>query len=53
MQIDGHQKLLAIQERYLQGNPGNRESANVAKLARGQIKEHLTMLQDMQKELGK
>ncbi|GEO12701.1 DUF4142 domain-containing protein [Microvirga aerophila] len=53
MQIDGHQKLLAIQERYLQGNPGNRESANVAKLARSQIKEHLTMLQDMQKELGK
>jgi putative membrane protein len=53
MQIDGHQKLLAVQERYLQGNPGNREAMNVAKLARGQIKEHLAMLQDMQKELGR
>ncbi len=53
MQIQGHQELLGIQERYLQSNPGNREAMNVAKLARGQIKEHLTMLQDMQKELGR
>ncbi|HZH53782.1 MAG TPA: DUF4142 domain-containing protein [Microvirga sp.] len=52
MQIDGHQKLLSIQEQYLKGNPGNREMTNLAKLARGQIREHLAMLQAMQKELG-
>jgi putative membrane protein len=53
MQIQGHQELLSIQERYLQSNPGNREAMNVAKLARGQIKQHLALLEDMQKELGR
>ncbi|MCB8822940.1 DUF4142 domain-containing protein [Microvirga rosea] len=53
MQLKGHQDLLAIQERYLQENSGNRELTNVAKLARGQIKEHIALLQDMQKELGR
>lgn len=52
MQIEGHRKLLDVQERYLQTNPGNRETVNIAKLARGQIKEHLTLLENMQKELG-
>jgi putative membrane protein len=50
-QIQGHQELLQIQERYLQANSRNREHVNVAKLARGHIKEHLAMLQDIQKEL--
>jgi predicted outer membrane protein len=53
MQIQGHQELLKLQEGYLQNASGNREMANVAKLARGQIQEHLTLLQDMQKELGR
>jgi putative membrane protein len=53
MQIQGHQELLSIQERYLQSNPGNREAMNVAKLARGQIKQHLALLEDMQRELGR
>jgi len=52
MQIKGHQQLLGIQERYLEANPGNRETANLAKLARSQIREHLALLEDMQKELG-
>jgi predicted outer membrane protein len=52
MQIDGHRKLLSLQEQYLKASSGNRETMNLAKLARGQIQEHLTLLQAMQKELG-
>jgi predicted outer membrane protein len=52
LQIEGHQRLLKLQESQLQQASGNREMANLAKLARGQITEHLTLLQDMQKELG-
>jgi putative membrane protein len=50
-QLQGHQELLQIQERYLQGNSRNREHVNAAKLARGHIKEHIARLQDIQKEL--
>jgi putative membrane protein len=50
-QVQGHQELLQIQERYLQSNSRNREHVNAAKLARGHIKEHLTRLQDIQKEI--
>jgi putative membrane protein len=50
-QIQGHQQLLKIQERYLQSNSHNREHMNVAKLARGHIKEHLAMLQEIQREI--
>jgi putative membrane protein len=50
-QIQGHQELLQIQERYLQTNSRNREHTNVAKLARGHIKEHIARLQEIQKEL--
>jgi putative membrane protein len=50
-QVQGHQELLQIQERYLQSNSRNREHVNVAKLARGHIKEHIAHLQDIQKEL--
>ncbi|MBD2747646.1 DUF4142 domain-containing protein [Microvirga sp. BT688] len=53
LQIQGHQELLKLQDDYLKQGSGNRETTNVAKLARGQIQEHLTMLQDMQKELGR
>lgn len=53
MQIQGHQELLGAQEKYLQSNSGNRELMNIAKLARGQIKEHLVLLQSMQQELGR
>jgi Predicted outer membrane protein len=52
MQLKGHQDLFAMQERYLQGNPQNRELTNVARLALGQIREHIALLQDIQKELG-
>lgn len=42
-QVDGHNKLLAIQEDYLKAGK-NRENLDVAKLARGVIKEHLMHL---------
>lgn len=45
-QTDGHQQLLGIQEDYLKVGK-NREHLSVAKLARGQIKEHLTLLADI------
>jgi predicted outer membrane protein len=53
LQIRGHQELLAIQERYLAGNPGHRPTATIARLARGQIREHLALLQDIRNELGR
>jgi putative membrane protein len=51
-QIEGHQQLLEIQEAYLKTGK-DRENLNVTKLMRGQIQEHLTLLQDMQKHLGR
>ena len=49
-QIEGHQKLLRIQEEYIrQGR--NREHVNVAKLARGHIKEHIEAFTDLSKKL--
>lgn len=53
LQIEGHRQLLDLQEKQLRQASGNREMTNIAKLARGQIKEHLALLQDMQKELGR
>jgi putative membrane protein len=47
-QVEGHRKLLDIQEVYLKA-PDNLDQTNVAKLARGMIKEHLTLLADMDK----
>lgn len=47
-QIEGHRKLLEIQETYLT-KPDNTDETNVAKLARGMIKEHLALLADMDK----
>jgi putative membrane protein len=50
-QLQGHQELLEIQERYLQSNSQNREHVNVSKLARGHIKEHIARLQEIKKEV--
>ena len=50
-QLQGHRDLLQVQERYLQSNPQNREHVNMAKMARGQISEHIVMLQEMQKTM--
>lgn len=49
-QIEGHQKLLGIQESYL-ANGKNREQVGYAKLARGVIKEHLVLLGKIQSSL--
>lgn len=50
-QIDGHKQLLEIQAAYLKA-PDMREEANLAKLATGMIKEHLTLLGDIEKKIG-
>jgi putative membrane protein len=50
-QLQGHRNLLQVQEQYLQSNPQNREHMNVAKLARGQIREHIAILETIQKTL--
>jgi putative membrane protein len=47
-EIEGHRKLLDIQEVYLR-SPDNLDETNVAKLARGMIKEHLTLLAEIDK----
>lgn len=47
-QVEGHQALLAIQEDYISGGR-NREHRGIAMLARGQIREHLAVLADLQK----
>jgi putative membrane protein len=47
-EIEGHRKLLDIQEVYLKA-PDNLDQTNVAKLAQGMIKEHLTLLADLDK----
>ena len=47
-QLDGHRKLLEIQDAYL-AKPDSAGEANVAKLARGMIKEHLALLADLDK----
>lgn len=50
-QLDGHKKLLAIQEEYLKVGQ-NREHLSVTKLARGQISEHIDHLEMMQSKMG-
>ncbi|MBV8564240.1 MAG: DUF4142 domain-containing protein [Methylobacteriaceae bacterium] len=50
-QVQGHQELLKVQETYLAAGK-HLDSTNVAKLARGMIKEHLTLLQDLEKGSG-
>jgi predicted outer membrane protein len=50
-QMDGHRRLLAIQERYISEgrNPHNR---HIALLARGRIQEHLRDLDKLQRMRG-
>lgn len=45
-QLEGHDKLLAVQDAYLKADP-NREALNTTKLARGMIREHLALLSDL------
>jgi putative membrane protein len=47
-EVEGHRKLLDIQEAYLKVHD-NLDETNVAKLARGVIKEHLTLLTGVQR----
>jgi putative membrane protein len=47
-QVEGHRKLLDIQEVYLK-SPDNLDQTNVAKLAQGMIKEHLALLAGLDK----
>lgn len=49
-QIEGHRDLLKIQEEYLSSGK-NKHHLDVTKLARGQIKEHIDLLQTIQKDL--
>ena len=49
--LEGHRKLLAIQEDYLTAGT-NREHLSVAKLARGQITEHIAHLEELQSMLA-
>jgi len=51
-QVEGHRKLLQVQEQYLSANPQNREHMNVAKLARTQIREHIALLETLQQKMG-
>ncbi len=50
-QLDGHNKLLGIQDAYLQVADDETEAA-IAKLAKGRIQEHIVILGDIQKHLG-
>jgi len=50
-QTEGHEQLLRIQEDYLK-SARNLDSVNVAKLARGMIKEHLQLLANIKSEMG-
>jgi len=49
--LEGHQKLLAIQETYLESGT-MREHLSVAKLARGMITEHIAHLEELQSMVG-
>lgn len=51
-QIEGHRALLDAQEDYLKAGK-SREHLSIAKLARGQIKEHLALLADIERDLKK
>jgi putative membrane protein len=51
-QKEGHQELLKIQESYI-GSGRVREAVNVAKMARGQIKEHLALIDTISGQIKK
>ena len=49
-QLEGHQELLKIQNTYI--DKGKDEAAvNLAKLARAQIKEHIDLIETIQKQM--
>lgn len=50
-EVEGHKKLLGIQDTYLQVADDETET-DIAKLAKGRIQEHLVILGDIQKHLG-
>ncbi|WP_165491199.1 DUF4142 domain-containing protein [Lichenihabitans psoromatis] len=50
-QVEGHRELLEIQETYLKV-ADNLDATNMAKLAKGQITEHLVLLSDIGKQIG-
>ena len=50
-QLEGHKKLLSIQEDYLKVGQ-NREHLSLAKLARGQVKEHIDHLNALKSKVG-
>ena len=50
-QVEGHKKLLDVQEAYLKVADDEAETA-IAKLAEGRIREHLVILGDITKHLG-
>lgn len=52
-QIQGHQDLLAVQERYLNSGSSNRELTSIARMARTTIREHLTLLQQIKGDLAR
>lgn len=51
-QTNGHLELLRIQETYLSSGRNNPNFINVAKLARGMIREHLQLLADLESEIA-
>jgi predicted outer membrane protein len=49
-QLEGHKELLKVQETYI--DKGKNEAAiNLSKLARAQIKEHIDLIETIQKQL--
>jgi len=53
LQIERHEELLQIQERYLKSSPQNREQAAIAKMVRNQTREHLAELGAIEAEIGR
>jgi len=52
LQLAKHRELAAIHERFLGRNPANHEQATIAKLALGQVREHIAHLEDIAQELS-
>jgi putative membrane protein len=52
MQVEGHEKLLNVQQAFLDTNPTDRDHAHIAMIARTVIQMHLAMLNDLQKNIG-
>ena len=51
-QIQGHQELLQVQQGYLDNTNRSADTQHIAALARMTIRQHLVMLQELQRELG-